>query len=265
MVGLHTADTFSRVVARSQWCHYCLWVFCLVLHVLNSICSSCEACCSLLSICQALSLSFFSILLPPWGPPTVAILPICSFTYLLLFLALGWWQSGIWVVCLLFHDMLCCVTAAAWSLSLFLLLLHPGSQQTLTYVSASHVLISNLTMLLTLISSSPELFVTLLDTPKHPLPLPQTFVSLSNQLYSTTPPVLHGRTSWDRSTARSERSWAHLPAAWRNLSGECDLWPAPKCPPVTHSSHFQYVHYHHVLKSQLVEICGRFLHVFDFY
>lgn len=33
--------------------------------------------------------------------------------------ALGWWKSGFWVVCLLFHDMLCCVTAAAWSLSSF--------------------------------------------------------------------------------------------------------------------------------------------------
>lgn len=185
LVGLHTADTFSRVVPRSLWCHYCLWGFCLVPHALNSICSPCEACCSLLSICQALSLSFFSVLLPPRGPPTVAFLPICSFTYLLLFLALGWWQSGIWVVCLLFHDMLCCVTAAAWSLSLFfLLLLHPGSQQTLTYVSASHVLISNLKMLLTLISSSPELFVTLLDTPKHPPPFaPNLCVSLQPTIF----------------------------------------------------------------------------------
>lgn len=159
---------------------------CLVLHVLNSECSLCEACCSLLSICQALSLSFPPPLEALWLA-AVAILPICSFTYLLLFLALGWWQSGIWVVCLLFHDMLCCVTAAAWSLSLFLLLLHPGSQPTLTYVSASYVLISNLTMLSTLITSSPELFVTLLDTPKHPLPLPQTFVSLSPPNYMLPP------------------------------------------------------------------------------
>lgn len=59
-----------------------------------------------------------------WGSVTLypLLFSFClsalTFSLLLFFLALGWWQSGIWVMCLLFHDMLCCVTAAAWSLSL---------------------------------------------------------------------------------------------------------------------------------------------------
>lgn len=66
-----------------------------------------------------LLLCSFSLRLRDSLPSTVPILPFCASTYplLLLFLTLGWWQSGIWVVCLLFHDMLCCVTSAAWSLS----------------------------------------------------------------------------------------------------------------------------------------------------
>lgn len=148
----------------------------------------------------------------------VAVPPICSSTYLLLFLGLMtvWYLSRVpsvpWYA-LLCHC--CCLV----SLSLFLLLLlHHGSQPTLTYVFASYVLISNLTMLLTLITSSPDFFVTLLDTPKHPLPLPQTFVSLHpTTCYHPPTPTPHDRTSWDRSTVHLERSWAHLPAAWRNL------------------------------------------------
>lgn len=168
--------------------------------------------------------------LPPGGSPTRCC---CHSPYLLLHISTPLSCTGLMTVWYLSRVpsvpwyALLCHCCCLVSLSLFLLLLHPGSQPTLTYVSASYVLISNLTMLLTLTTSSPELFVTLLDKPKHPLPLPQSFVSLS-------PPVLHGRTSWDRSTAHLERSWARLPAAWRNLSGECDLRPAPKCPPDTY-------------------------------
>lgn len=182
MVGLHTADTFSRVLPRSRWCYYCLWGFCLVLHVLNSICSSCEACCSLLSICQALSLSFFLHPPPPSRPSDSLLLPFSLSAPLHIYSSfLHWVDDSLVFESCAFCSMTCSVVSLLLpGLSLFLLLLHPGSQQTLTYVSASHVLISNLTMLLTWISSSPELFGTLLDTPKHPLPLPQTFVSLSN-------------------------------------------------------------------------------------
>lgn len=152
-------------------------VSCLELPVQNSEFSLCEACCSLLSICQALSPSFF-LVLPPRG--AVATLPICSSSYLLLFSCTGlmtvWYLSRLPSVP--WYALLCHCCCPVFLSSLFLLLLHPGSQPTLTYVSASHVLISNLTMLLTLISSSPELFVTLPDTPKLPLPLPQNFVSL---------------------------------------------------------------------------------------
>lgn len=85
---------------------------------------------------------------PPWG--AVATLPICSSSYLLLFSCIGlmtvWYLSRVpsvpWYA-LLCH---CCCPVSPLSLSLFLflLLLHPGSQPTLTYVSASHVLIPTL-------------------------------------------------------------------------------------------------------------------------
>lgn len=127
MVGLHTADTFSRVLPRSWWCHYCLWGFCLVLHVLNSICSSCEACCSLLSICQALSLSFFSILLPPRGPPTRCC---CHSPYLLLYISTPLSCTGLMTVWYLsrvpsvpWHALLChcCCLVSLSSSSFFTL------------------------------------------------------------------------------------------------------------------------------------------------
>lgn len=107
------------VMLLSLWCLYCLaFALCCMPWKQTVPCVKLVAT-SLLSICRALSLSLFLPLkLCDSLPSAVTILPICSFTYLLFFLALGWWQSGIWVVCLLFHDMLCCVTAAAWSLSL---------------------------------------------------------------------------------------------------------------------------------------------------
>lgn len=121
-----------------------------------------------------------------------------------------WYLSGVpsvpWYA-LLCH---CCCLVSLFLL--LLLLLHPGSQPTLTYVSASDVLIYNRTMLITMLNSSPTLLVTPRDPPECPHPLPQP-TSLSIPPYS--PP--HGRTSWDRSTAHWERLWALLPVAWRNL------------------------------------------------
>lgn len=149
--------------------------FCLVLHVLNSECSLCEACRSLLSICQALSLSFLPIL-PPRGPPTLSLsAPPHIYSSFL-----HWVDDSLVFESCAFCSMICSVVSLLLpGVSLFLLLLHPGSQPTLTYVSASHVLIFQPYKTVSLLSiSSPELFVTLLDTPKRPVPLPQTFVSL---------------------------------------------------------------------------------------
>lgn len=80
-----------------------------------------------------------------------------------------------------FCSMICSVVSLllpGLSLFLFLLLLHPGSQPTLTYVSASEVLIFNRTMLITMFNSSPTLLDTFHDPPDRPHPLPQTYVSL---------------------------------------------------------------------------------------
>lgn len=89
--------------------------FCIVLHTLETTCVMCVSVTFLLLLSCSLPVRLCDSL-----PSAVLILPLCSLTFslLLFFLALGWWQSGIWVMCLLFHDMLCCVTAAAWSLSL---------------------------------------------------------------------------------------------------------------------------------------------------
>lgn len=112
-------------------------------------------------------------------PSAVPILPICSFTYplLLFFLALGWWQSGIWVVCLLFHDMLCCVTAAAWPFSL------PSSpsppwKPTDFNVRVQDVLTYNCTMLIIMLNFLPTLFVTPLLPTWTPPSFSPTFIPL---------------------------------------------------------------------------------------
>lgn len=109
----------------------------------------------------------------------------------------------------LFHDMLCCVTAAAWSFSLFLLLLlHPGSPTTLTYVSASDAIIYKCTVHMTMPNSSLILLLT---------PMCSAWMLLSS--ISLQPALClhhHVRTSWDRSTVHLGRLWARLPAAWRN-------------------------------------------------
>lgn len=122
---------------------------------------------------------YFPILL--LGESAVHSVPLCFVTHpLLLFFLVLWWQSGFWVVCLLCHDMLCCVTAAAWSFSLFLfLLLHPGSPTTLTYVSAADVILYNCTRHMMMLNSSPALLV----APSfHPT------TSLSITLYNPPPP-----------------------------------------------------------------------------
>lgn len=116
-----------------------------------------------------------------------------------------------------FCSMICSVVSLLLpGVSLFLLLLHPGSQPTLTYVSASHVLIfqpyKTVFYWLSPHQNSLLLFLTRLNAPSLcPKPL-----FLSTQLYVTTP-TIHGRTSWDRSTVHLERSWVRLLAAWRNL------------------------------------------------
>lgn len=103
------------------------------------------------------------------------------------------------------------------SLSLFLLLLlHPGSQPTLTYVSASDVLIYTCTVLIIMLNSSPTLLVTHRDPPERPNPLPQTYVSLhpilcpmaglpgTNLLYT-------GRDSGLTCQSLGETSWVSVP------------------------------------------------------
>lgn len=86
-------------------------------------------------------------------PPALPILPTCSFTYALFcssFLHLVD-DSLVFESCA-FCSMICSVVSLPLpGLSLFLLLLHPGSQQTLTYVSASDVMIFNCTMLITML------------------------------------------------------------------------------------------------------------------
>lgn len=175
-----------------------------------------------------------------------------------------------------FCSMICSVVSLLLpGLSLFLLLLHPGSQPTLTYVPASYVLISNLTMLLTLITSSPELFVTLLATPKHPIPLPQSFLSLSLSLhpticYHTTRPPRQDFLGQVHCTlgeivgspaSRLEKSLGWVwPLTCPKMSTShlvvCDVKAMSK-----HPFTFSILH---VLKSQLVWFQGRVVHVFDF-
>lgn len=114
-----------------------------------------------------------------------------------------------------FCSMICSVVSLLLpGLSLFflLLLLHPGSQPNLTYVSASDVLINNCTILTIMLNSSRPLLL----PPVIHLNVPILRLSLDPTLC----PPPHGRTSWDRSSVRWERSWAHLPVAWRNRSGE---------------------------------------------
>ena len=119
-----------------------------------------------------------------------------------------------------FCSMICSVVSLLLpGFSLFLLLLlHPGSQPTLTYVSASDVLIYNRTMLITMLNFSP----TLLVTPVIHLNAPILCTNLLHSPPHLIPP--HGRTSWGRSTVHWERLWAHLPVAWRKLWGECSLY-----------------------------------------
>lgn len=91
-----------------------------------------------------------------------------------------------------FHEMLCCVTAAAWSFSFFLLLLlHPGSPTTLTYVSASDAIIYKCTMPMTMPNSSLILLLT---------PIRSAWMLLSVSLHPASCLRHHGRTSWVRST-----------------------------------------------------------------
>ena len=72
----------------------------------------------------------------------------------------------------------CCPVSLSLFLLLLLLLLHPGSQPTLTYVSASDVLIHNRTMLIPMLNSSPTFLVTPRGPPERPHLLPQTYLSL---------------------------------------------------------------------------------------
>lgn len=139
-------------------------------------------------------------------------------------------------MCLLFHDMLCCVTAAAWSLSLFvvllLLLLLGKSHPTLTYVSASDVLIYYCPMLLTVLTHSQTLLLPVIHL-NAPILCPNLCLSPSHFMSHPHHPT-HARTSWVRSTAHWERLWAPLPVAWRNRLGECSFTdvqlPRPTCP-----------------------------------
>lgn len=85
-----------------------------------------------------------------------------------------------------FCSMICSVVSLLLpGLSLFflLLLLHPGSQPNLTYVSASDVLINNCTMLTIMLNSSRPLLV----TPRDPFELFPSYVSLSIPLYALLP------------------------------------------------------------------------------
>jgi len=88
-----------------------------------------------------------------------------------------------------FCSMICSVVSMLLpGLSLFLLLLlHPGRQPTLTYVSASDVLIYNRTMLITMLNSSPTLLVTPRDPPEHPILCPNLRLSPSH--FMLPPPM----------------------------------------------------------------------------
>lgn len=119
----------------------------------------------------------------------------------------------------------CCRLVSLFSSSSSFFFSTPGSHPTLTYVSASDVLIYNRTMLITMLNSSP----TLLVTPPHhthdpSIWTPPSFVPICVFLHPTLCPPPHGRTSWDRSTVHWERLWAHLPVGWRNLWGECSFY-----------------------------------------
>lgn len=139
----------------------------------------------LLSICRALPLRFFCL----W----LFTLFCYHSAYLLLHISTllsRTWLMTVWYLsrvpsvpwyALLCH---CCCPV---SLFLFLLLLHPGSQPTLTYVSASDALIFIRTIFITMFNCSPTLLDTFHDPPEHPHPLPQTYVSLHPTLCPPPP------------------------------------------------------------------------------
>lgn len=145
--GLHTTNMF---IINPACATVMLLLFCFhfVLHALETFCLHCFFTSSP-SLCSPRRL-YDSL------PPAVPILPICTFTHplLLFFLALGWWQSGILslVLSVPWYALLChcCCLVSLFSSSSSST---PGSPPTLTYVSASDVLISHCTMLITVLNS----------------------------------------------------------------------------------------------------------------
>lgn len=128
--------------------------FCIVLHALETVWDSfCRRCFPSSSLPLRLSVTLHPLLLPSCLS-ALSTFALLSCTWLMTVWYLSRVPSVPWYA-LLCH---CCCPV---SLSLFLLLLlHPGSQPTLTYVSASNVLIHNRTMLITMLNSSPTLLVT---------------------------------------------------------------------------------------------------------
>lgn len=110
------------------------------------------------------------------------LLPNCSFTYLPYFCSsfLHFVDDSLVFESCAFCSMICSVVSLLLpGISLFLfLLLHPGSQPTLTYVSASDVLIYNCSIYTTKLNSLLSLLVTHLWFTERPHPLPQTLLSL---------------------------------------------------------------------------------------